>query len=172
MRHWHHIRIEGEVKGLARPRASSFRGHARMYDPDSNLIEKARIQLYVRDYFHKTLETLPAKTSQRGFFVHINAHFRFPKSMSKAKKALARMDRIRPRKKPDADNIGKLVLDALNGIVWEDDSMVSNLHVLKTWDETDYMDIIIMWLDEGDEAKDYDGKDDGEDEGEDDEGLV
>ncbi len=33
--------------------------------------------------------------------------------------------------KPDADNIAKLVLDALNGVAYEDDSQVFALYVLK-----------------------------------------
>lgn len=33
--------------------------------------------------------------------------------------------------KPDADNIGKLVLDALNGIAYEDDAQVNGLCVFK-----------------------------------------
>lgn len=33
--------------------------------------------------------------------------------------------------KPDADNIAKLVLDALNGIAWSDDTQVTGLYVYK-----------------------------------------
>lgn len=33
--------------------------------------------------------------------------------------------------KPDADNDAKLVLDALNGIAWEDDQQVNDLHIIK-----------------------------------------
>lgn len=33
--------------------------------------------------------------------------------------------------KPDADNIAKAVLDALNGIAYEDDAQVVELHVYK-----------------------------------------
>ena len=33
--------------------------------------------------------------------------------------------------KPDADNIAKLVLDALNGVAYDDDSQVFALYVLK-----------------------------------------
>ena len=33
--------------------------------------------------------------------------------------------------KPDADNIAKLVLDALNGIAWSDDTQVTGLYVFK-----------------------------------------
>ena len=34
--------------------------------------------------------------------------------------------------KPDADNDAKLVLDALNGLAWEDDQQVNDLHVIKS----------------------------------------
>lgn len=33
--------------------------------------------------------------------------------------------------KPDADNDAKLVLDALNGVAWDDDQQVTDLHVIK-----------------------------------------
>ena len=33
--------------------------------------------------------------------------------------------------KPDADNDAKLVLDALNGVAWDDDQQVNDLHVIK-----------------------------------------
>lgn len=33
--------------------------------------------------------------------------------------------------KPDVDNIAKLVLDALNGCAWEDDTQVMDLQVMK-----------------------------------------
>lgn len=49
------------------------------------------------------------------------------------------MPKSRPKKivtepdvyKPDADNIAKLVLDALNGIAWSDDTQVTGLYVYK-----------------------------------------
>lgn len=33
--------------------------------------------------------------------------------------------------RPDADNIGKLILDALNGVAWDDDASVVDLRVTK-----------------------------------------
>lgn len=33
--------------------------------------------------------------------------------------------------KPDADNVAKLVMDALNGLAWVDDAQVVDLHVRK-----------------------------------------
>ena len=45
------------------------------------------------------------------------------------------MGNLNPTKKPDADNIGKVVLDALNGIAYEDDKQVIELRVSKQYSE-------------------------------------
>ena len=37
--------------------------------------------------------------------------------------------------KPDADNIGKLVKDALNGVAYDDDCQVSTITVVKQWSD-------------------------------------
>lgn len=54
--------------------------------------------------------------------------------------------------RPDADNVAKLILDALNGVAWRDDSQITDLHVLKhprgaTGTESG-MDVRIMYYDE------------------------
>lgn len=41
--------------------------------------------------------------------------------------------RVHPITKPDADNIAKLVCDALNGIVWHDDKQIVDLQVVKNY---------------------------------------
>lgn len=40
---------------------------------------------------------------------------------------------VRPTKKPDVDNIVKIVLDALNGLAWHDDAQVTFLAVSKEY---------------------------------------
>lgn len=37
--------------------------------------------------------------------------------------------------KPDADNVAKLVMDALNGTAWRDDAIITDLHVFKRYTE-------------------------------------
>ena len=44
-------------------------------------------------------------------------------------------------KKPDCDNCAKAILDALNGIVFEDDAQVSELAVKKVYGEKDEIKI-------------------------------
>lgn len=47
--------------------------------------------------------------------------------------------------KPDADNIAKLVLDALNGKAWHDDAQIVELHVSKD-DYTKHVDRILVTI--------------------------
>lgn len=35
--------------------------------------------------------------------------------------------------KPDCDNVAKIILDALNGVLWQDDAIVCQLKVLKVY---------------------------------------
>lgn len=59
--------------------------------------------------------------------------------------------------KPDADNIAKLVLDALNGTAWHDDTQVTHLFVQKhhrtRLHEGDHMHVCVSWP-EGDDDGD------------------
>lgn len=50
--------------------------------------------------------------------------------------------------KPDADNIAKLVLDALNGHAYADDSQVAALYVVKSprvRGDTQRMEVVVAW---------------------------
>lgn len=133
--------VPGEVKGLARPRASTFGGHARMYDPVQNRSEKAILRQYLSDYWDGGL----ADPGPKGFKVQLVAGFATPKSMSKKKQKLALEYRMMPQKKPDADNIVKLVLDAYNLVLWKDDSSVTEVNVRKIYTDTPGLWVNISW---------------------------
>lgn len=63
----------------------------------------------------------------------IDAYYPVPKG-TPSKKAAAMMDgRIKRTARPDVDNIGKIVLDALNGLAYVDDKQVIELQVRKHW---------------------------------------
>lgn len=38
-----------------------------------------------------------------------------------------------PSRRPDIDNMAKLVMDALNGVIWEDDAQIVGLQAVKIW---------------------------------------
>ena len=65
--------------------------------------------------------------------VYITAFFAIPKSASKKKAADMSAWRILPTKKPDADNIAKVICDALNGIAYHDDAQIARLVVEKLY---------------------------------------
>ena len=64
---------------------------------------------------------------------HITAIFPIPKSYSKKKTAELLAGHKNYDKKPDCDNIAKMILDALNGIAYKDDSQVTHLCVSKEY---------------------------------------
>ena len=55
-------------------------------------------------------------------------------------------DLISPTKKPDADNIAKVVLDSLNNFVIRDDNQVSKILVEKKY--TDDVEKIVVSIEE------------------------
>jgi Holliday junction resolvase RusA-like endonuclease len=54
----------------------------------------------------------------------VSLYMQIPASFSKAKRAQAIADTLRPTTKPDLDNVVKGIKDACNKIVWGDDSQV------------------------------------------------
>lgn len=78
---------------------------------------------------------------------NILAFFEPPKNISKKKRAEMLEGKIWPAKKPDSDNIAKVVLDALNGIAYHDDTQIIKLVVTKAYSEEAYLGVILMRLD-------------------------
>ena len=69
--------------------------------------------------------------------VEILFSFTKPSSWSK-KKITETVDHV---SKPDLDNLIKLVLDALNGIVWADDKQIRSLRAHKQYSDKDHISI-------------------------------
>lgn len=113
-----HITIPGEPIAQGRPRISTQGGHVRAYDPAKS-----------RDYKHYIRL---AATQQMGavpplegpLAMGLEVYRPIPKSFSKRRREAAERGEIRPTTKPDLDNYVKAAKDALNGIVWRDDSQI------------------------------------------------
>ena len=73
--------------------------------------------------------------------VRIVFGLKIPKSTSKARIKQMLDRKIRPIVKPDVDNCAKSVLDALNGLAYEDDNQIVSLSVRKYY--TDIPKILI-----------------------------
>lgn len=106
-------RIEFSVCFVAgKQRHRLDRRHARMYTPTETLRAEAGIQL------------MPLGPHEP---VILNVDVYRPLPESRPKRVRSEPDTY----KPDGDNDGKLVMDALNGLVWADDAQVVDLHVVK-----------------------------------------
>lgn len=74
----------------------------------------------------------------------ITAFYEIPSSTSKKRRHEMVVGRQLPKKKPDLDNIAKVVLDALNGIAYRDDAQVVEILVRKLYGENPRVSVHIM----------------------------
>ena len=73
----------------------------------------------------------------------IKAYFKPNKSMSKKQYNL--LIGTECLKKPDSDNIAKIICDSLNGIAYKDDSQVAYLEIEKYYAEEEGVEVIIEY---------------------------
>lgn len=115
--------IEGRIHGKQRPRY--FNGRA--ITPKNTVNYENWIRINYREQDGRYIE---GPIEARIFVYH-----KVPKSYSKKRIEAIREGLEYPTKKPDLDNIVKVILDSLNGIAYKDDSQVVKLIVLKKWTE-------------------------------------
>lgn len=65
----------------------------------------------------------------------IVAVYPVPASYSKRKRVAALAGDLLPAKKPDADNVAKIIADALGGLAYIDDAQITDLSVMKRYGE-------------------------------------
>lgn len=67
--------------------------------------------------------------------LRITAYYGIPKSASKKKRQQMADFRIRPLKKSDWDNIGKIIADSLNEVAYKDDVQIVDAQVRKFYSD-------------------------------------
>jgi len=75
--------------------------------------------------------------------IDIKAYFSIPKSASKKKKQLMLEGELRPTKKPDADNILKIIGDALNDLAYKDDKQIVSANIEKFYSDEPRLEVEI-----------------------------
>ena len=74
----------------------------------------------------------------------ITAYYGIPKSAGRRAGADMMSGKLRPTKKPDLDNVAKIVLDSLNGAAYKDDAAVVELVVEKYYSETPRVEVRLV----------------------------
>lgn len=124
------IRINGVPQGKGRPR---FTKGGKAYTPQKT-----------RRYEEAVREAAMLAVQEQGFVKHaagtplevnINAFFPIPASWPKKRRDAMMLGTLYlyPTVKPDADNLAKAILDALNGIAYHDDKQVVYCTVSKRY---------------------------------------
>lgn len=76
--------------------------------------------------------------------IRIFAYYGIPNSTPKKKRQGMVEGKIRPTKKPDFDNIAKIICDSLNGIAYKDDKMIVDGMFRKYYSEDPRVEVKIM----------------------------
>ena len=117
------------------------------YDTKKNTEMKAVIRVLAQTEAEKQNIQLPIPAGIYGYEITIRSFFVPPKSTTKKKLALIDRRLCNPTCKPDADNIGKLWLDALvKGGIIEDDKNVVSLTVEKRYWKAELTACDIRWI--------------------------
>lgn len=128
--------IPGEPQGKARPRFARMGNYTRTYTPD----ETVRYENLVKMFYQH--ETKGIKLNGE-IAAKITGVFSVPKSVNKKNRRLMLEGKILHTKKIDCDNLAKIVLDALNGIAYDDDKQICRLYVEKVYGEQPRVEVFL-----------------------------
>ena len=123
--------IEGEPTGKGRPRYGKYKTYtpAKTKAVENNIayFYKVNIGHYFEGYVKLKLDL----------------YYSIAKSDSKKKKLMKLNNELRPNKKPDIDNVVKLVADALNEVAYKDDTQIIELECRKFYSDIPRIEITI-----------------------------
>ena len=133
--------IHGVPVGKGRPRFTSYNGRVNAITPTKTVNYENLVKLsYSIGVGQQVLNgAIKAK---------IMAFFPIPKSTSKKKRAIMEAETTPHPHKPDADNVIKAILDALNGIAYHDDSQVVSVTLEKFYSENPRAEVTLTEIEE------------------------
>lgn len=135
--------VPGKPQGKARARTVRMpNGFTRSFTPDKTVL----YENLIKSCF------IEAEAKQNGIFpleagtpveMLITAYFKPPLSQSLKKQRMMLRNEIQPLKKPDMDNIVKVVADALNGLAYHDDTQICSLGATKVYSREEGLQVRI-----------------------------
>lgn len=131
--------VPGKPQGKARAKTFRNNGVTRTVTPDNTV-------LYENFIKERYLQFADGTFFDRGTPVSLHIVIRFLPAKSEAKSKRARMlnGDILPLKKPDIDNVVKVICDALNGVAYHDDSQVIFVACAKRYSATEGLEITLL----------------------------
>lgn len=117
--------VPGKIIGKGRPRLNTNTGI--IYTPTKTKDYETLIEQYYLLKYPKINQL------QGRLKVNILAYFSIPKTTKKSKINEMLENNISPTKKPDIDNIVKVILDSMNKFAFKDDTQITKLEVEKRY---------------------------------------
>ena len=126
------LTIPGEPVAKSRPRVTRYG----TYTPAKTVnYENFTKQLWYMEHGQTMLEN--------PLSMQVKAYFTIPKSTSKKNRAKMIAEEIRPTKKPDGDNILKIIADALNKAAYVDDKQLVKMSIEKYYSENPRVELTL-----------------------------
>lgn len=119
--------VPGKITGKGRPRVNTQTAIA--YTPTKT----REYEELVKQYFilkYRRINPLEGRIK-----IQIKAYMGMAKNISKKQKEEMIKNTISPTKKPDIDNIAKVILDSLNKLAFKDDNQITKLEIEKLYAE-------------------------------------
>ena len=136
--------VYGEPQGKGRPKFSKVGDHVKTRTPDQTVIYENLIKTEYRSQCNGLQFPDQAQLDMR-----VMAFYQMPSSVSKKKRQQMLDQKIRPTKKPDADNILKVVADSLNQNAYRDDAQIVDTQVRKFYSDRPRIEVVIQVVDAG-----------------------
>lgn len=119
------LRIDGQPRGKDRPRLG--RG-GRVYTPSATVLAEGRIRGAWLEAGSPRLPDGPVQMTVIAALERPKNHWRRDGTLSAAGERSAA-----PTRKPDVDNLVKLIADSLNRLAYRDDAEIVDCRVVKRW---------------------------------------
>jgi Holliday junction resolvase RusA-like endonuclease len=130
--------VEGIPQGKGRPRFRRAGNFVQTYTDAKTKSYEATI----KDAAVKAMGL--SRPLQSPVSVSLVIYLEIPKSWSKKKQSLAITNEILPIKKPDIDNVLKAFCDAMNGVVYVDDSQIVKMKATKCFGITPSVSVCVQ----------------------------
>ncbi len=130
--------VPGDPKGKGRPRFSRQGNFTKVYTDKQTLDYESIIQTFAS----KAIGAQEPLETPVSVFLYVRHPI--PKSYTKKRSEACLTGIERPSKKPDIDNVAKCFLDAMNGIIYLDDTQVVELHIKKLYSLLSGVDVLVM----------------------------
>lgn len=130
--------IPGKPIAKKRPKFARMGGFVKTYTPKETLNYESEVRLYFNLSKPKQFVPFDGAVAMK-----VCAYFPIPKSTTKKMRALMETEKYPHIKKPDQDNISKIISDALNKVAYRDDSQVSDAIVRKRYSKVPRVEVFI-----------------------------